>query len=237
MALANRKPVDRHKITDNTKLARISQSFEAGKHLELQSYDGEAAMIYQMQELTDDVKEIHRYLGSEVGDGAKGDTGNAGAKGDKGDTGAAGSNGSNGAAGAAGAAGKDAGLYTDNKGVEYIFLPPTAFTGVGVTALSSQTGANVSHQSDSLHAMWPGLSGKKVVSIYVHTNASRGVAASVNAYRTQFGNATALLSKAGNSDTALNITDWTCAFRETIAITIAPGATNVKVHGITLTLG
>ena len=56
MALANRKQVDRHKITDNTKLARISQSFEAGKHLELQSYDGEAAMIYQMQELTDDVK-------------------------------------------------------------------------------------------------------------------------------------------------------------------------------------
>jgi hypothetical protein len=66
MALADRKPVDRHKITDNTKLARISQSFEAGKHLELEAYDGEAAMIYQMQELTDDVKEIHRYLGSEV---------------------------------------------------------------------------------------------------------------------------------------------------------------------------
>ena len=237
MALNTRKADDRHKITDNTKFAKISQSFEAGKHLELDVYEGEAAVLYQLQEMTDDIKEIHRYLGAEVGDGAKGDTGNTGAKGDKGDTGAAGSNGSNGAAGAAGAAGKDAGLYTDNKGVEYIFLPPTAFTGVGVTALSNQAGANVSHQSDSLHAMWPGLTGKKVVSIYVHTNASKGVAASVNAYRTQFGTATALLSKAGNSDTALNITDWTCAFRETISITIAPGATTVKVHGITLTLG
>jgi len=237
MVLNTRKADDRHKITDNTKFAKISQSFEAGKHLELDVYEGEAAVLYQLQEMTDDIKEIHRYLGAEVGDGAKGDTGNTGAKGDKGDTGAAGSNGSNGAAGAAGAAGKDAGLYTDNKGVEYIFLPPTAFTGVGVTALSNQSGANVSHQSDSLHAMWPGLTGKKVVSIYVHTNASKGVAASVNVYRTQLGTATALLSKAGNSDTALNITDWTCAFRETISITMAPKATNVKVHGITLTLG
>ena len=66
MALADRKPVDRHKITDETKLARISQSFESGKHLELEAFDGEAAILYQMQELTDDVKEIHRYLGSEV---------------------------------------------------------------------------------------------------------------------------------------------------------------------------
>ena len=66
MALADRKPVDRHKITNETKLARISQSFESGKHLELEAFDGEAAILYQMQELTDDVKEIHRYLGSEV---------------------------------------------------------------------------------------------------------------------------------------------------------------------------
>ena len=238
MAKGNRdESLDRHKVTDDAKLSAMSASFAEAKHLELDAFPAERAIIYKLQKMNDEIKELHRYLGSEVGDGAKGDTGNTGAKGDKGDTGAAGNNGSNGAAGAAGAAGKDAGLYTDNKGVEYIFLPPTAFTGVGVTALSNQAGANVSHQSDSLHAMWPGLTGKKVVSIYVHTNASKGVAASVNAYRTQFGTATALLSKAGNSDTALNITDWTCAFRETISITIAPKATNVKVHGITLTLG
>ena len=238
MAKGNRdESLDRHKVTDDAKLSAMSASFAEAKHLELDAFPAERAIIYKLQKMNDEIKELHRYLGSEVGDGAKGDTGNTGAKGDKGDTGAAGNNGSNGAAGAAGAAGKDAGLYTDNKGVEYIFLPPTAFTGVGVTALSNQSGANVSHQSDSLHAMWPGLTGKKVVSIYVHTNASKGVAASVNAYRTQFGTATALLSKAGNSDTALNITDWTCAFRETISITIAPKATNVKVHGITLTLG
>jgi len=66
MALADRKPVDRHKITDETKLTRISQSFESGKHLELEAFESEAAMLYQIQELTDDVKEIHRYLRSEV---------------------------------------------------------------------------------------------------------------------------------------------------------------------------
>jgi len=66
MALADRKPVDRHKITNSTKLAKISQSFESGKHLALEAFEAEAAILYQMQELTDDVKEIHRYLGSEV---------------------------------------------------------------------------------------------------------------------------------------------------------------------------
>jgi hypothetical protein len=66
MALGARKPIDRHKIIDADKLRKISQSFEGGKHLELEVYESEAAMLYQMQELTDDVKEIHRYLGSEV---------------------------------------------------------------------------------------------------------------------------------------------------------------------------
>ena len=32
MALRARKPIDKHKITDSTKLARISQSFDDGKH-------------------------------------------------------------------------------------------------------------------------------------------------------------------------------------------------------------
>ncbi len=66
MALGARKPIDRHKITDTTKLRKISQSFESGKHLALDAYEGEAALLYQIQELTDEVKEIHRYLGSEV---------------------------------------------------------------------------------------------------------------------------------------------------------------------------
>ena len=240
MALRARKPIDKHKITDSTKLAKISQSFDDGKHLALDVYEGEAALLYQVQELTDEVKEIHRYLGSEVGDGAKGDTGNTGPQGATGPQGPAGnngSNGSNGSNGAAGAAGNDAGLYTSGKGVESVFLPPSAFVGLDYLARSGPNGTTTTNASDILHAMWPGLTGKRVVSITVHTNASRGIRNSVNVYRTQFGTVTGLLSSAGNSDKELNTTDWTCAAGETISITIAPGSTTAIVYGATLTLG
>jgi len=66
MALRARKPIDKHKITDTDKLRKISQSFDDGKHLALDVYESEAALLYQIQELTDEVKEIYRYLGSEV---------------------------------------------------------------------------------------------------------------------------------------------------------------------------
>jgi len=252
MALRARKPIDKHKITDSAKLAKISQSFDDGKHLALDVYEGEAALLYQVQELTDEVKEIYRYLGSEVGDGAKGDAGNTGPQGPQGPAGPAGADGSNGsngsngntgargaagADGAAGANGKDAGLYTSGKGVESIFIPPSAFVGSGHLALSAPNGTTTTNASGTLHAMWPGLTGKKVVAIKVHTNASKGIQSSVNVYRTQFGTVTALLSKAGPSDNELNITDWSCATGETISITIAPGSTSARVYGATLTLG
>lgn len=251
MALRARKPIDKHKITDSTKLARISQSFDDGKHLALDVYEGEAALLYQVQELTDEVKEIHRYLGSEVGDGAKGDTGNTGARGatgpqgPQGPSGADGSNGSNGsngntgargAAGAAGAAGKDAGVY-DDRGTDKVFLPASAFVGVDYTSLTTPGGTTTSNRAGTLIAMWPGISGKRVTAIQVETNSARAISRCVNAYRTQGANSTALLSSAGNSDTALNTTDWTCALGESLAITIAPGSTSTRIEGATLTLG
>ena len=246
MALRARKPIDKHKITDSTKLARISQSFDAGKHLALDVYEGEAALLYQVQELTDEVKEIHRYLGSEVGDGAKGDTGNTGARGATGPQGPAGNNGSNGStgargpagnAGARGADGKDAGLYTSNKGVESVFIPPSDFVGVDYTSLTTPGGTTTSNRAGTLIAMWPGISGKRVTAIQVETNSARAISRCVNAYRTQGANSTALLSSAGNSDTALNITDWTCALGESLAITIAPGSTSTRIEGAILILG
>ena len=239
MALADRNSDERHKITDNTKLTRMSASFAEAKHLELEAFPMERGMLYQIQGMQDDIKELHRYLKAEVGDGAKGDTGNTGPQGPQGATGPqgpAGNNGSNGSDGAAGADGKDAGLYT-NKGTEFVFIPPSAFVGLDYPALSQPGGTTTTNAGGTLHTMWPGLSGKRVASITVHTNASKGIKNSVNAYRTQYGTTTALLSSAGNSDTALNITDWTCAIGETISITIAPGSTSAKVYGATLTLG
>ena len=85
--------------------------------------------------------------------------------------------------------------------------------------------------------MWPGISGKSVTHIQVETNSARAIASSVNVYRTQGATTTALLARAGDSDTALDITDWTCALGESLAIIIAPGATTTKIEGATLTLG
>ena len=66
MALADRNSDERHKITDNTKLARMSASFAEAKHLELEAFPMERGMLYQIQGMQDDIKEIHRYLRAEI---------------------------------------------------------------------------------------------------------------------------------------------------------------------------
>lgn len=240
MAKGNRDDnLDRHRITDGAKLAAMSSSFNEGKHMELEAFPAERAMLYKLQVLNDEVKELHRYLGAEVGDGAKGDTGDTGpqgATGPQGPQGPAGSNGSDGSDGAAGAAGNDAGVY-DNRGTDTVFLPATAFVGGDYTSLTTTTGTTISNRAGTLIAMWPGISGKSVTSIAVHTNSARAISGCVNAYRTQLSTTTALLSRAGDSDTALDITDWTCALGESLAITITPGATTTKIEGATLVLG
>ena len=239
MALADRNSDERHKITDNTKLTRMSASFAEAKHLELEAFPMERGMLYQIQGMQDDIKEIHRYLRSEVGDGAKGDTGDTGPQGATGPQGPAGnngSNGSNGSNGAAGAAGNDAGVY-DDRGTDKVFLPASAFVGMDYTSLTAPDGTIISNRAGTLIATWPGISGKRVTHIQVETNSARAISGCVNAYRTQGATTAALLSRAGDSDTALDITDWTCALGESLAITIAPGATTTKVEGAILTLG
>ena len=239
MALADRNSDERHKITDNTKLTRMSASFAEAKHLELEAFPMERGMLYQIQGMQDDIKEIHRYLRSEVGDGAKGDTGDTGPQGATGPQGPAGnngSNGSNGSNGAAGAAGNDAGVY-DDRGTDKVFLPASAFVGMDYTSLTTPGGTTTSNRAGTLIATWPGISGKRVAAIQVETNSARAISRCVNAYRTQGATTTALLSSAGNSDTALNTTDWTCALGESLAITIAPGSTSTRIEGATLILG
>ena len=138
--------------------------------------------------------------------------------------------------GAAGADGEDAGVY-DDRGTDKVFIPASAFVGKDYTSLTSEDGTTTSNRAGTLIAMWPGISGKRVTSLYVHTNSSRAISGCVNAYRTQYGTTTALLSRAGDSDTLLNTTDWVCALGESLAITIAPGGTTVKIEGATLILG
>jgi len=233
---------DNERMSDE-KITRISASFASNVHIEApETPDAAQAMIFAIQGIEEDVEELHRYLRSEVGDGAKGDTGDTGPQGATGPQGPAGnngsngSNGSNGAAGAAGAAGNDAGVY-DDRGTNKVFLPASAFVGMDYTSLTAPDGTIISNRAGTLIATWPGISGKSVTHIQVETNSARAISRCVNVYRTQGATIASLLSSAGDSDTALNITDWTCALGESLAILITPGATTIKVEGATLTLG
>ena len=58
--------LDDHRVTDATRLAAMSSSFAGGKHLELEAFPMESAMLYKMQKMNDEIKELHRYLGTEV---------------------------------------------------------------------------------------------------------------------------------------------------------------------------
>tara|TARA_E500000318_G_C3432285_1_gene161556 strand:+ start:169 stop:579 length:411 start_codon:yes stop_codon:yes gene_type:complete len=100
MALANVKSGRIHNKTGSD-LTELKAKYDNNKHTELEVFEGEAALIYQIQLLKEDIDELRRYLTAEVGDGAKGD------KGDKGDTGSQGPKGDTGATGAAGSNGRD----------------------------------------------------------------------------------------------------------------------------------
>ena len=67
MALADRiSPGSRHKITNASKVSSISASFAEGKHVELQNFPGEAALLYQLQKMEEDIDEIRRYITNEA---------------------------------------------------------------------------------------------------------------------------------------------------------------------------
>ena len=113
MALGNKKSTDifnkktggdtDSKSISTSKETEIKNKFDNGEHVEdTGMFETLAPALYAIQQLTEDVEELRRYITSEVGDGAKGDTGATGArgatgakgdKGDTGDTGAAGADG------------------------------------------------------------------------------------------------------------------------------------------------
>ena len=118
MALGNRKSSDifnkktggskDSKSIDTAKETEIKDKFDRGEHIEdAGMFENLAPALYAIQQLTEDIEELRRYITSEIGDGAQGPQGPAGAKGDKGDTGAAGAAGARGPAGADGADGAD----------------------------------------------------------------------------------------------------------------------------------
>ena len=118
MALADRKSTDIFnkntggskdaKSIDTSKETEIRDKFNNGDHIKDQGmFENLAPVLYAIQQLTEDIEELRRYITAEVGDGAQGPQGPAGPKGDKGDTGATGARGADGARGPAGADGAD----------------------------------------------------------------------------------------------------------------------------------
>tara|TARA_R100000329_G_scaffold34030_1_gene31709 strand:+ start:10485 stop:10934 length:450 start_codon:yes stop_codon:yes gene_type:complete len=101
MGLEVKKYSDVHTKTGSEKLA-LKQKFDDG-HLNIlldladQDINPEfGALLYQIQQMQDDITEVRRYLTQEVGDGAKGDTGPQGPQGPQGPRGQDGADGKDG---------------------------------------------------------------------------------------------------------------------------------------------
>tara|TARA_R100000935_G_scaffold58452_1_gene95640 strand:- start:325 stop:618 length:294 start_codon:yes stop_codon:yes gene_type:complete len=61
MALASKKSEAVHSKTGSEKAA-LKSSFDNTKHSELEAYPPEAAMLYQMQQMQEDIDELRRYI-------------------------------------------------------------------------------------------------------------------------------------------------------------------------------
>jgi len=61
MALAAKKSEVVHRRTGSAKAA-LKSSFDNNKHTELETYPPEAAMLYQMQQMQEDIDELRRYI-------------------------------------------------------------------------------------------------------------------------------------------------------------------------------
>ena len=63
MALATRKVGTIHTKTGSD-LANLKAKYDNNKHNELEAFEGEAALIYQIQLLKEDIDELRRYIAS-----------------------------------------------------------------------------------------------------------------------------------------------------------------------------
>jgi len=113
MALGDRKSEDifnkrtggsaDSKSISTEKETEIRDAFNNGDHIaDTGKLDNLAPVLYAIQQLTEDIEELRRYITAEVGDGAQGPQGPQGPAGPQGDTGATGATGPAGADGADG---------------------------------------------------------------------------------------------------------------------------------------
>ncbi len=242
MALGNKKGGTIHNKTGDAK-NRLKAKYDAGDHTVLENYPAEAAVLYQMQQMSEDIDELRRYLTSEVGDGAQGPQGPAGAKGDTGDAGADGSNGSTGARGPAGndgargAAGAAGGVYGN-----IIKILPTQFMGnddvsyertVIEDDIRGKLGVRVAHSSQEIFASVTIPEGKKVTGYAVYSSSTvstflNGVDAT-SGVSSEIGN--------GNSGSVINLkTAYNSAETNYVAIKVMTTSTSQVIYGAVIVI-
>jgi len=232
MALLDKKYSNIHTKTGDEKIA-LKQKYDDGHintllDLAEQQINPEfGALLYQIQEMQDDITEVRRYLTQEVGDGAKGDTGPQGPQGQ------AGSNGSD------GADGKDAGVY----GSDLKILPNQFMSNDDGKALNfavieddnkSTIGVRVNEADCELFAMLPIPEGKSVSSFQVFASDRLTTTLSVVDYT----NGSVQNVAIGDTTKAISLGKKPLASTSTnyVSITVVTTATNQVIYGAKLTL-
>tara|TARA_R110002012_G_scaffold121530_2_gene271117 strand:+ start:4850 stop:5602 length:753 start_codon:yes stop_codon:yes gene_type:complete len=241
--------LDADRITDDTKLARMSASFAEGKHTELEDFPAERAMLFKMQKMNDEIKELHRFLGSEVTSNTATNlsvsAGGSGLRinssdGNNADVPAATTSAwgamtdENFDAIAANTAKAGAvGFYPGSP--NYIWVPGSHFNGPTLNHQGLKVGD--SDTRGKLYYEWPGIAGKSVTAIKVYTSAavSRGV--KVDRIRATHATVTTTLASNSNTNADIDITDWVCTMGETILVTVILGSTSKYIHGMHLVIG
>lgn len=230
MALGDKKGGRIHDKTGDAK-NRLKAKYDAGDHTVLENYPAEAAVLYQMQQMSEDIDELRRYLISEVGDGAQGP------QGPQGPAGANGSNGNTGARGADGADGSAGGVYGN-----IIKILPTQFMGnddvsyertVIEDDIRGKLGVRVTHSSQEIFAAVSIPEGKKVTGYAVYASSR------VSTYLNGVVNTTGVSSEIGNGDSGSVIdlrTDYNSAQTNYVAIKVITTSTGQVIYGATIVI-
>jgi hypothetical protein len=215
MALGSKKGGRIHSKTGDQK-NRLKARYDAGDHNALENFPAEAAVIYQMQQMSEDIDELRRYLTAEVGNGADG---------------------SNGSDGSDGSDGADSGIY-DNT----LKILPTQFMGNDDASLErtvieddirNKLGVRVASSSQEIFANVSIPKNKKVTNYRVYSSASVATSLFGGTYTT--GAITTLAS--GNSGATIDVrNNYNSTETNYVALKITTTATNQIIYGATLTL-
>ena len=251
MAKADRfEGLDADRITDDTKLARMSASFAEGKHTELEDFPAERAMLFKMQKMNDEIKELHRFIGSEITSNTATNLSvtarNTGLTINSSD----GNNASLPAATAtawgvmtddylqdlatASIAPPAEGSYDMGNSSHLVWIPGTRFNGPAATY--DEGVAKVTDRATLLHYDFAGIDRKKVTHVRAYTSATVSTGLTVKQWRGTHASSLATLANRQSTNSSIDITDWTCIIGESLSISIEHRSTSVALHGVLLTL-